>query len=209
MKTLNLEGFRVPIAKILAKTFLVSSLTIIPQVWAEDTQPSVTSVIMQQFKLSASQVDSLMLAQNHATESNQPEAIMALMLQESGANINAPSAGNCHGLMQIMTSTAQGVLRSDKEFQAKYFGNAAPAARSVTYRLKTDAVFSIEVADKILAQSLRQGNSLDHAILAYNVGSTRASRLKSANKYPYVRSVLNNLHNIVKPIRMLLESTNL
>lgn len=201
MKTLSLEGFRVPIAKILASTFLASSLMAMPIVWAEDSLPNVAVKIMERFKLSSKQVDNLMLANQYVTVSNHPEAIQALMLKESTANVDVKSHGNCHGILQIMTTTALAVLNADGILRGKYFGESKISKAVVTRQLKTDPAFSIEIADRLLAKQLDQGYTLEQAILAYNKGSVPNSSKISATKYPYVKDVLVKMNNIVLPIR--------
>lgn len=208
MKTLNREGFRTPMAKILAGVFLASSLTIVPMVWAEEGLPNIANiaeVVMEKYRFSKRQLDNLLLVNTLATKSNRPEVIQALMLKESGANDNAKSAGNCHGVLQIMTSTAQGILKNNTDLRTKYFGESTPNKAVVTKRLKTDPAFSIEVADRIVAYELDRGHSIERAVLAYNMGSVAASRQKSPTKYAYVTDVMRKVNMITVPMKQLFE----
>ena len=207
MKTLSLEGFRTPMVKILAGVFLASTLITAPLVWAQESLPDVAAKIVAQFKLSRQQTETLLLANKYATQSD-PKAIQALMLKESTANPNVKSVGNCHGVLQIMTSTAQSILRTDPALRSKYFGESKPTKAVVTKRLKADPVFSIEVADRILAYDLSRGASIEHALLAYNIGSVKAARVKSPTKYPYVKSVMQKMKDITEPMQQLINSTD-
>lgn len=209
MKTLSLEGFRVPFAKILATTFLASSLIVMPMVWADESMPNVAVKIMERFKLSQQQIDNLMLANRYATVSNHPEAIQALMLKESTANANARSVRNCHGILQIMTSTAIGVLAADAVLRGKYFGESKLTSAKVTKQLKTDPVFSVEIADRLIARELESGHTLEQAIFAYNRGSAKNTSKKSATKYPYVKDVFTKINQIVIPLRDMMAETEI
>lgn len=202
MKTLSLEGFRVPIAKILATTFLASSLMAFPMVWAEEPSvPEVAVKIMERFKLSQKQYNNLMLANKYTTVSNRPDAIQALMLKESTANADAKSHGNCHGIMQIMTSTAIAVLNADGILRGKYFGESKLSNAVVTRQLKSDPVFGVEIADRLIAKDLDRGYTIEQAFLAYNQGSIKNSSKKSATKYPYVKDLMSKMSSIILPLR--------
>lgn len=205
MKTLSLEGFRVPIAKILATTFLASSLMAMPMVWADDSLPDVAVKIMERFKLSQKQYDNLMLANKYTTVSNRPDAIQALMLKESGANADAKSHGNCHGIMQIMTSTAMAVLKADGILRGKYFGESKLSNATVTRQLKVDPAFGVEIADRLLARELDRGYTIEQTFLAYNQGSIKNSSKKAATKYPYVKDLMSKMSLIVLPLRAMSE----
>lgn len=202
MKTLSLEGFRVPIAKILATTFLASSLMAFPMVWADEiSMPEVAVKIMDRFKLSQKQYDNLMLANKYTTVSNRPDAIQALMLKESTANADAKSHGNCHGILQIMTSTAIGVLNADGILRGKYFGESKLSNAKVTRQLKTDPAFGVEIADRLLARELDRGYTIEQAFLAYNQGSVKNTSKNSATKYPYVKDLMSKMTSVILPLR--------
>lgn len=157
--------------------------------------------ILSKFKLSTKQLDNLLLVNQHATTSGHPAVIQALMLQETGAGINLKSTGNCHGILQIMTSTAMGIIVGNSNLRVKHFGNNTPSLKVVASKLKTDVIFSIEIADRIIAGALQKTKSIDRAVMSYNMGVKYLTYGKSPMSYVYVQQVLHKVAHTTKHLR--------
>lgn len=207
MSTLNSKRLHRLCANTLLIAVLSTVITIVPVAHASIFS-DFYQTLMAQFRLSPKQLDNLLLVNEHATTSGHPEVIQALMLQESGAGINTKSNGNCHGVMQIMTSTAMGIVRSNTEFRQKHFGVNSPTSNVIASKLKTDVVFSIEVADQILAGSLKRTSDLNRAVLAYNMGEKYLKYGKTPMQYVYVRDISHKIKNTTAPLRDLIQLKN-
>lgn len=193
-------------AKFLIGVTLVTSLTTFPHVVHADENPinDLYETIVGKFRLSKLQVANLILVKERATN---PEALQAIMLQESGAGLNSRSTGGCHGPFQILTSTALAYLKNNEGVRTRHFGNSNPTPKLVASKLKHDVLFSIDVADGLYAGSLERSKSPARALMAYNQGERNMMTERNPTRFKYVREVTAKIKNIIRPMNIILASS--
>lgn len=207
MSTLITKRPRLLLAKILIGVTLVTSLATFPHlVYAdENTKPDLYETLVGEFRLSKVQINNLLLVKEH---SKNPEALQAIMLQESEAGQNSRSNGGCHGPFQILTSTAIAFLKRNDHIRIKYFGNSNPTPKLVVSKLKKDVLFSIDVADGLYAGSLERSKDQKRALMAYNQGERNMMTERNPMRFKYVREVSAKIKNVIRPLNTRLAQLN-
>lgn len=193
MKTLN-KGKHKLLSKFLLTIAIAITFSLVaPIVVANTAFEEWYFSVLSKFKLQPKQLDNFVLVKQHATLSGHPELIQALMMQESTGGLNLKSNGNCHGALQIMTTTAIGILKGDPQLREMYFSDRPMNKHTVADLLKKDVVFSIMVADRIVADGIQKSKSIDRTILSYNMGIKYLTHGGSPANYKYVREVKNKM----------------
>lgn len=113
--------------------------------------------------------------------------VRAIMYVETTAGTTNKSNGNCHGIMQLNTKTAIGILKQHEEI-ASQWGVDWHSYSDISYKLVNTPLFGVQLAVTHVTDMLNSGQSVDRAILAYNVGEGAALHARSVQT-SYVRKV--------------------
>ena len=208
MTTLNPERSHNLCKKILTSSLIAAFISLTPTVNADPVSDVWYSSIQNQYHLQSDQMTNLIIANQYSTRSKHPEVLQALMLQESGAHQSVKSNHGCHGILQIMTSTAISVINTVPDIREKYFGNTKVTPSNVTLKLKNDVVFSVEVADAILAHAYSFTQDLNRVLYGYNRGERYMLTAHSPGKSTYVASVNVKIKSVTVHVNSAIQQHN-
>jgi hypothetical protein len=148
---------------------------------------SSTQVLSGPITFTPVQTDYMASVKMYTQDPQVQSVVRAIMYVETTAGTTNKSNGNCHGIMQINTKTAIGILKEHQEIGDQWGVNWR-SYKDVTYKLIHMPLFGVQLAVTHVADLLKEGLSVDRAILAYNIGEGGALRLKRVET-PYVRKV--------------------
>jgi len=208
MTTLNSERSLNLCKKILSTSLVAAFISLTPTVNANPVSEVWYTNILDQYKLQPDQMSNLIIASQYSTRSKHPEVLQALMLQESGAHQAVKSNHGCHGILQIMTSTAINIINTVPDIREKYFGNTKITPNNVTLKLKNDVAFSVEVADALLAHAYTFTQDLNRVLYGYNRGERYMLTARSPGKLAYVSSVNVKIKSVTVHINDAIQQHN-
>jgi hypothetical protein len=148
---------------------------------------SSTHVLSGPLTFTPVQTDYMASVKMYTQDPEVASMVRAIMFVETTAGTTNKSNGNCHGIMQINTKTAIGILKDHQEIGDQW-GVNWHSYKDVTYKLINTPLFGVQLAVAHVTDMLAKGISVDRAILAYNVGEPGALHLKRV-RTPYVQKV--------------------
>lgn len=148
---------------------------------------SSTQVLSGPITFTPVQTDYMASVKMYTQDPKVASVVRAIMYVETTAGTTNKSNGNCHGIMQINTKTAIGILKDHQEIGDQW-GVNWHSYKDVTYKLINKPLFGVQLAVAHVTDMLAKGISVDRTILAYNIGEGGALRLKRVET-PYVRKV--------------------
>ncbi len=127
--------------------------------------------------------------------------LQGVLLQETIAgqlgrigHMTAPVGKRSYGVMQVKVTAARDVLKQYPEEFGRYRSDEA-----LIVDLMTNDEFNIRIASKFLLMLEERSDSIEHALVAYNVGYRAANSVPDYNKFKYVVKVKRHLAVVVDP----------
>lgn len=157
---------------------------------------SSTQVMSQPLEVTPVQSNNMAAVSQYSDNPVVVSMVRAIMYVETTAGITNKSNGNCHGIMQINTKTAMGILKDHEEISFLWEVNSS-SYKEVTYKLINFPMFGVQLAVAHVSDMLNTGLSVDRTILAYNIGEPGAANHKSVHSayVRKVRSLMNSIDN--------------
>ncbi len=125
--------------------------------------------------------------------------LQAVLLQETIAgqlgrigHMTAPVGKRSYGVMQVKVSAARDVLRKHKEF-GKFRSD-----EELIIALMTDDEFNIRIASRFLNHLISKTDSIEAALVAYNIGLRASRKISRPDEFKYVLRTQLNLGEVVQ-----------
>lgn len=128
------------------------------------------------------------------------EVLQAIVLQESIASLlplvadmSKPPMGRSYGVAMVKPIAAAGVFRFHPELDRGLEGDALVQA------LRYDHEYNLQIAVRYLDWLVGRTDSLEEALVAYNLGYAGSRHLENYAEYRYTQGVLANWNKVVTP----------
>lgn len=165
--------------------------------------------------LTEEQISLLTLAYDVGMEDGGEEharILQGVLLQETIAGLlgrighmTAPVGKRSYGVMQVKVTAARDVLKKHQAEFARYRSDEA-----LIVDLMSNDEVNMRMASKFLLMLKERSDSIEHALVAYNVGYRAAKSVPDYDEFKYVVKVKRHLAVVVEPFnRKFIEPTAL
>jgi hypothetical protein len=148
--------------------------------------------------LTEDQIRLLQLAYDIGSDDDQAELLQAILMQETiagklnrVADIRQPVGKRSYGVAMIKVSAARDVLRMHP-----YLGKFKTDEELIAELLTNDR-FNLTIASKFLLHLRKQTKTVEHALVAYNLGLKASCEKKNHSKYRYAVKVMRYKNAVV------------